>query len=131
MSRISRLDRQTNQVPIYPVETFRQVIEVNLVAPVYWALEMVAGIAEDRARRGAKRWEPAGPLQAVVVFIGSVPLLGNKGQIALQVRACLKNPTEIHSLRFGVPPLGGSGVVPPKGGTPNAIFRHALSWSAV
>ena|SRR5437870_4758276 len=85
MSRISRLDRQTNQVPIYPVETFRQVIEVNLVAPVYWALEMVAGIAEDRARRGAKRWEPAEPLQAVVVFIGSVPLLGNEGQIALQV----------------------------------------------
>src|SRR5437762_1276661 len=27
---------------------------------------------------------------------------------------------------FGVLPLGGSHPVPPKGGTPNAIFRHAL-----
>src|SRR5436309_7178492 len=39
------------------------------------------------------------------------------------LRACLRNPTEIRSLRFGVPPLGGSGAVPPKGGTPNAIFQ--------
>src|SRR3989454_4739668 len=44
----------------------------------------------------------------------------------LHPSACLKNPTEIRSLRFGVPPLGGSGAVPPKGGDPNAIFRHAL-----
>ena len=43
------------------------------------------------------------------------------------LRACLKNPTEIRSLRFGVPRSArGSGAVPPKGGTPNAIFRHAL-----
>src|SRR5438552_1848905 len=43
------------------------------------------------------------------------------------LRACLKNPTEIRSLRFGVPRSErGSGAVPPKGGTPNAIFRHAL-----
>src|SRR5437667_7664473 len=44
-------------------------------------------------------------------------------------RACLKAPPEIHSLRFGVPPLGGSPTVPPKGGTPNTVFTHALkSW---
>src|SRR5262245_54430353 len=40
-----KMDKQTNQVTIYPVDTFRLVVEVNLVAPVYWALEMVAGIA--------------------------------------------------------------------------------------
>jgi NAD(P)-dependent dehydrogenase (short-subunit alcohol dehydrogenase family) len=69
-------------VSVYPIETFRQVLEVNLVAPVYWALEMVAGIAESRMQEGLKRWEPSEPLQGMVVFIGSVSSLGNKGQIA-------------------------------------------------
>src|SRR2546425_650592 len=59
------------------------------------------------------------------------PAIGNRNLAffvpAPILRAYLKNPTEIRSLRFGVPPLGGSGAVPPKGGTPNAIFRHALS----
>ena len=77
-----KVDKQTQTVSVYPVETFRQVVEVNLIAPVYWALEMVAGIAENRARQGLKRWEPTEPLQGTVVFIGSVSSLGNKGQIA-------------------------------------------------
>src|SRR5262245_2910622 len=43
-----KIDKETNRAAIYPVKTFRQVTEVNLIAPVYWALEMVAGIAEYR-----------------------------------------------------------------------------------
>jgi NAD(P)-dependent dehydrogenase (short-subunit alcohol dehydrogenase family) len=77
-----KLDKQTNRVAVYPIELFRQVTEVNLIAPIYWALEMVAGIAEERAKQGLKRWEPDEPLQGAVVFIGSVSSLGNKGQIA-------------------------------------------------
>jgi 3-oxoacyl-[acyl-carrier protein] reductase len=77
-----KMDKQSNRISIYPVETFRQVVEVNLVAPVYWALEMVAGIAENRTRLGLKRWQPTEPLQGAVIFIGSVSSLGNKGQIA-------------------------------------------------
>ena len=77
-----KLDKSTGRVSIYPIETFRQVMEVNLIAPIYWALEMVAGIAESRAQEGLKRWEPIEPLQGMVVFIGSVSSLGNKGQIA-------------------------------------------------
>jgi NAD(P)-dependent dehydrogenase (short-subunit alcohol dehydrogenase family) len=77
-----KVDKQTGQVSIYPTETFRQVVDVNLVAPVYWALELVAGIAADRSRKGLKRWEPTEPLQGTVIFIGSVSSLGNKGQIA-------------------------------------------------
>ena len=50
-----KVNRDTGRPEIYPAETFRQVVEVNLVAPVYWGLEMVARIAEDRARRGLKR----------------------------------------------------------------------------
>jgi 3-oxoacyl-[acyl-carrier protein] reductase len=77
-----KINTETGRPEIYPAETFRQVVEVNLVAPVYWALETVARIAEDRGRRGLKRWEPTEDVQATVVFIGSVSSQGNKGQIA-------------------------------------------------
>src|SRR5438046_1503637 len=41
------------------------------------------------------------------------------------LRACLENAFEIRSTGFGVPPLGGFHVGPPKGGTPNRISKHA------
>lgn len=77
-----KLDKETRKVTVYPIELFRQVVEINLVAPVYWGLEMVAGIAQDRVRQGLKRWEPTEPLQGAVILIGSVSSLGNRGQIA-------------------------------------------------
>jgi NAD(P)-dependent dehydrogenase (short-subunit alcohol dehydrogenase family) len=77
-----KVDKESGKASIYSVETFRQVMEVNLVAPVYWALELVARIAEDRRRRGLGRWEPKEELLGTVVFIGSVSSQGNKGQIS-------------------------------------------------
>jgi len=53
-----KIDKETGKAVPYPIEEFRAVLEVNLVAPVYWALEMVARIAEERRRRGLGRWEP-------------------------------------------------------------------------
>jgi len=105
-----KVDKQTNQVAMYPVEMFRQVTEINLVAPVYWAMEMVAGIAENRARQGLKRWEPTEPLQGAVIFIGSVSSLGNKGQIAYAATkaglegaaATLMMEAVFHGVRCGV-----------------------------
>lgn len=105
-----KTDKQTGEISIYPVETFRQVVEVNLVAPVYWALEMVAGIARTRAERGLKRWEPSEPLQGAVIFIGSVSSLGNKGQIAYAATkaglegaaATLMMEALFHGIRCGV-----------------------------
>ena len=55
---------------------------MNLVAPIYWALEMVGRIAEDRHARGLGHWDPKEHIQGTVVFIGSVSSQGNKGQIA-------------------------------------------------
>jgi 3-oxoacyl-[acyl-carrier protein] reductase len=105
-----KLDKQSGKVSIYPVETFRQVVEVNLIAPVYWAMEMVAGIAEERAQKGLKRWEPTEALQGAVIFIGSVSSLGNKGQIAYAATkaglegaaATLMMEAVFHGIRCGV-----------------------------
>ncbi len=53
-----RIDKETGKAELYPVDAFRQVTEVNLIAPIYWAIEMIGRIAEDRRQRGLKRWEP-------------------------------------------------------------------------
>ena len=49
-----RIHKQTGQVVIYPMEDFRKVVEINLIAPIYWAIELVAAVAKDRAARGLK-----------------------------------------------------------------------------
>lgn len=80
-----RVNKETQKAEIYPLEMFRLVTEVNMIAPIYWAMEMIARIAQDRVRRGLKRWEPAEEVQGSVVFIGSVSSQGNKGQISYAV----------------------------------------------
>lgn len=77
-----RIDKVTGKSRIYPVDRFKQVLEVNLVAPVYWALEMIGRIAEKRAAQALKRWLPAEGMQGAIVFIGSVSSQGNRGQIS-------------------------------------------------
>jgi NAD(P)-dependent dehydrogenase (short-subunit alcohol dehydrogenase family) len=77
-----KINKETGHAEIYSAKTFREVTEINLIAPIYWALEMVARIAEDRSRRGRGRWEPGEDVVGAIVLIGSVSSQGNKGQIA-------------------------------------------------
>jgi NAD(P)-dependent dehydrogenase (short-subunit alcohol dehydrogenase family) len=77
-----RIDKISGKARIYPAEKFKQVLEVNLIAPVYWTLEMIGRIAEDRAARGLKRWAPEEGMQGSVVFIGSISSQGNRGQVS-------------------------------------------------
>jgi NAD(P)-dependent dehydrogenase (short-subunit alcohol dehydrogenase family) len=77
-----KVDKTAKQARIYPIENFRLVTEVNLIAPVYWALETVAQVAQDRVERGLGRWTPAEGLQGAIILIGSVSSQGNKGQIS-------------------------------------------------
>ena len=77
-----KVDQETGETQIYPEETFRLVAEVDLIAPIYWALEMVARMAQYRHGRGMRRWNPAEGVQGAIIFIGSVSSQGNKGQIA-------------------------------------------------
>lgn len=77
-----KIDKETNEPDIYEVEAFREVVEVDLIAPIYWALEMLAHIAKARHDRGLKRWQAEESVQGVIVFIGSISSAGIKGQIA-------------------------------------------------
>jgi len=105
-----RVDKDTGKAELYPIETFRQVTEVNLIAPIYWAIEMIARIAEDRREQGLKRWEPEEKIQGAVVFLGSVSSQGNKGQISYAVAkaglegaaATLTKEAIFHGVRCGV-----------------------------
>lgn len=106
----TRVDKQTGKVTIYPVDDFRQVVEINLIAPVYWALEMVARIAQDRYAAGLRQWHPDEHIQGTVIFIGSVSSQGNKGQIAYAATkaglegaaATLTKEAIFHGVRCGV-----------------------------
>lgn len=105
-----KLDKTTGKAIVYAEELFRQVCEVNLVAPVYWAMEMVARIAEDRHRRGIGRWQPQERIQATGIFIGSVSSQGNKGQVAYAATkrglegaaSTLMKEAIFYGVRFGV-----------------------------
>ncbi len=77
-----KIDRATGEADIYPLDTFRMVMEINLVHPVYWSIELVARMAQYRHRKGLKKWHPDEIIQGSIVFIGSVASQGNKGQIS-------------------------------------------------
>jgi NAD(P)-dependent dehydrogenase (short-subunit alcohol dehydrogenase family) len=105
-----KYDKETRKASIYSQETFELVTQVNLIAPIYWALEMVARNAEDRARRGLRRWNPEEGAQGAIIFIGSVSSRGIKGQIAYSVAkaglegaaATLSREAIFHGVRCGV-----------------------------
>jgi NAD(P)-dependent dehydrogenase (short-subunit alcohol dehydrogenase family) len=75
------VNRNSNQVELYDENIFRDVLNVNLVHPTYWAMETIAGIARQRIRNGLKKWAPEEEIQGVVIFIGSVSCRGNRGQV--------------------------------------------------
>ena len=105
-----KIDKETKKANIYPVETFKQVVDVNLIAPVYWAMEMIADIAEERAEQGLKKWNPSEGVQGTVVFIGSISSQGNKGQVSYAstkaglegAAATLTKEAIFHGVRCGV-----------------------------
>jgi 3-oxoacyl-[acyl-carrier protein] reductase len=105
-----KIDKESGKAQIYPQQKFRQVVEVNLIAPVYWAMEMVARIAEDRYNRGSSKWHPDERLQGTVIFIGSISSQGNKGQISYAstkaglegAAATLTKEAIFHGVRCGV-----------------------------
>ena len=79
----AKIDKVTGRALLSPRDTFRLVVEVNLIAPIYWALEMVGRIAEaPTAVALAAGRLPEEGIQGSVVFIGSISSQGIPGQIA-------------------------------------------------
>ncbi len=105
-----RMDKETGKAKIYEVEKFNLVVNVNLIAPAYWALEMLARIAQDRFSRGLKKWNPEEGVMGAVIFIGSVSSQGNKGQLSYAatkaglegVAATLMKEAIFYGVRCGV-----------------------------
>jgi len=77
-----KMNRETGKVETYPRKDLEEVFAINLTAPILWAIDAVASVAEDRHRRGLGRWEPTEGTQGGIVFIGSVSSAGNRGQIS-------------------------------------------------
>jgi len=67
---------------MYSEELFRRVLDIDLIAPIYWALRTVGSVALARAQAGLGRWEPNEHMQGAIVLIGSVSSTGNYGQIS-------------------------------------------------
>ena len=105
-----KVNRNSGKAEIYPVDVFREVTEVNLIAPVYWAIETVARMAQHRHQQGLKRWGPQEDIQGAIIFIGSVASQGNKGQISYAstkaglegAAATLMKEAIFHGVRCGV-----------------------------
>ncbi|MFO0837690.1 MAG: SDR family oxidoreductase [Phycisphaerae bacterium] len=77
-----KVDKDSGHPELYPVDLFRQTLELNLLAATYWALETVSAVAEERSARKAGKWTPQEPIQGAICFIGSVSSAGNRGQIS-------------------------------------------------
>ncbi|MGI9318188.1 MAG: SDR family oxidoreductase, partial [bacterium] len=77
-----KIDKETGKSELYSESMFRQVLEVNLLHPTYWCMQMMAGIAEQRATEKLGKWKGSEDIQGVAVIIGSVASRGNRGQVS-------------------------------------------------
>lgn len=77
-----KISKETGRAETYPRKDLEEVFAINLIAPICWAMDAIASVAEDRHRRGMGRWDPAEGMQGGIVLIGSVSSAGNKGQIS-------------------------------------------------
>ena len=77
-----KVNKETGQAELYAEQQFRQVLEINLMHPVYWSMQMMAAVAEFRATKGLGRWHSEEGIQGVATIVGSVSSRGNRGQIS-------------------------------------------------
>ncbi|MCG3131380.1 MAG: 3-oxoacyl-[acyl-carrier-protein] reductase FabG [Phycisphaerae bacterium] len=70
------------RLDLYSEDEFRRVMDINLIAPIYWALRTVGSVALSRKRARRGPWVPDERVQGGIVLIGSVSKAGNRGQIS-------------------------------------------------
>jgi len=72
---------KTGEVQLYSEDSFKQILDVNLLHPAYWAMETIAGIARHRLSNNQAKWQPDEDVQGCIILIGSVSSRGNRGQV--------------------------------------------------
>ncbi|MEI6782052.1 MAG: hypothetical protein WCQ21_14160 [Verrucomicrobiota bacterium] len=94
------------------------------------AMKSTCGQLQTRVKRIGQFWKPVGlgnPLALKAALQNKdwyqAPTESKRPN---RLRACLKQTIETRCRWFGVPPLGGFCATPPKGGTPNRVFKQAL-----
>ncbi|NKB76029.1 MAG: SDR family NAD(P)-dependent oxidoreductase [Gammaproteobacteria bacterium] len=105
-------ETSTNNSPIkdhtelYPESLFRQVLEVNLMHPTYWAMQTIASIANHRTNNGLGPWQSEEAPQGAVILIGSVSSRGNRGQVSYSAAKAglnaVSNTLNVEGLYHGV-----------------------------
>ncbi|NOT02683.1 MAG: SDR family NAD(P)-dependent oxidoreductase [Phycisphaerales bacterium] len=77
-----KIDKTDGTADVYSEADWDIMMDVNLKAPIYWALQTIASVAEDRFSRRLGEWHPEEHVQGCIIFIGSVSSAGNRGQIS-------------------------------------------------
>lgn len=129
-----RLDKATGEAKLYDQGLFEKTVSINLVAPVYWALETIATVAEERHARGLGQWQPSEEDQGAIVFIGSISSAGNRGQIsyastkaALEgAQSTLAKEAIYHGLRCAIVHPGFTDTPMVRAMDPRIIEQHVL-----
>ena len=74
-------NHKTGEVELYSEDKFRQILDVNLLHPAYWAMDTIAGIARHRLINNQSKWQSDEDIQGCIILIGSVSSRGNRGQV--------------------------------------------------
>ncbi len=77
-----KIDRETGEVDLYDEDMFNRVIGVDLTAPIFWGIETIGSVAQERHNKNSGKWNPEEGVQGCIILIGSVSSAGNKGQIS-------------------------------------------------
>jgi len=77
-----KINKESGEAELYDEQLFRQVLEVNLMHPIYWSMQLMAAIAEYRLSKGLGKWSSKEEFQGAAVLIGSVSCRGNRGQVS-------------------------------------------------
>ena len=101
-----KISPETGEAELYREDLFRKVLEVNLIHPVYWSMEMLAAVARERAARDLGKWSSGEEFQGAAILIGSVSCRGNRGQVSYaSAKAGLNAAAKtlnVEGARFGV-----------------------------
>ena len=101
-----KVNRKTGEVELYSEDKFKQILDINLLHPAYWAMDTIAGIARHRLSNSKAKWQSDEGIQGCIILIGSVSSRGNRGQVgyaaAKSALKAVSSTLNIEGLYYGV-----------------------------